>query len=126
MGSLKVCPHPLFRPTDMLQKDPIPGANVPVHDGSGHLDLDPNVLYVERGKKEGIPTNLAPTCQSMMALKMDIIVSSSNSLMVMVLKWRRKRGLIGLRPPPETYGKGMAAMTERKPASRLKLHSLTS
>ena len=47
------------------------------------------------------PTHLALTCHSMMALKMDVIVSSSNSLMLIVLKWRRKRGVIGFRPPPE-------------------------
>ena len=47
-------------------------------------------------------------CQLMILLKMRDMVESLNSLMVMVLKWRRKRGVTGLRPPP---GGPMAAMS---------------
>lgn len=44
----------------------------------------------------------------MMRLKIRVMAESLNSLMVMVLKWRRKRGVTGLRPPP---GGPMAAIS---------------
>lgn len=40
-------------------------------------------------------------CQSRILEKMVNMVFSSKSLMVTVLKWRRKRGVIGFLPPPE-------------------------
>ena len=43
---------------------------------------------------------LAKICHSMMLLKMVIMASSSKSLMVSMLKCRRKRDVTGLRPPP--------------------------
>lgn len=50
---------------------------------------------------------LEEICQSMIFLKMVIMESSSNSLMVIMLKCLRKRGVTGFLPPP---GGPMAAM----------------
>ena len=44
--------------------------------------------------------NLVVRCHSMILPKILIMVVSSNVVMLMVLKWRRKRGVTGLRPPP--------------------------
>ena len=40
------------------------------------------------------------TCHSMILLKMVNMASSSNSLIVIVLKWRKNRAVTGFRPPP--------------------------
>ena len=48
-------------------------------------------------------------CQSMIRLKMRDMVVSLNSLIEMVLKCRRKRGVTGFRPPP---GGPIAAMSK--------------
>ena len=45
-------------------------------------------------------TYLDETCHSMILRKMVIMVSSSNSLIVIVLKWRKNRGVTGFLPPP--------------------------
>ena len=52
-------------------------------------------------------TYLEEMCQSMILLKMVIMESSSNSLMVIMLKCLRKRGVTGFLPPP---GGPMAAI----------------
>lgn len=53
-------------------------------------------------------SHLEEICQSMIFLKIVIMESSSNSLMVIILKCLRKRGVTGFLPPP---GGPMAAMT---------------
>ena len=64
-----------------------------------------NLIDIKKKKKSIFKKNLAEMCQSKIFLKMVIILSSSNSLIEIVLKWLRKRGVTGFLPPPETQRK---------------------